>query len=238
MPTPKRTILTQPDDAVSADPQTATEPTASAIVDFDALPDPVAIDAAAEHARYAADHRESLAFLSRIVEEQHVPVQVALYRKMSADPRVPQLAALLRKINRDRFASWCNAHLEKLREAITAVDRTQGWARQADQAEQATAALPRLTGKECARLPGWKENGYWSPTVQTLSRQLLNVSATATELERQLVAAEEALGNAVQLYAGAVARHAGMPLVEVREPIRNEPLKTELKFSAWTGKPE
>ncbi len=199
------------------------------MLDFSTLPDPTEVDAAAEIARTAADHRESLAFLSRLAEGS--AMRVATYRKKAADPRVPRLAALLKKIDRAKFGSWLNESQSVLAEAITAVDRIQGWARQADQAEEAAAQISRITGKKCARLPGWKENGIWSPTVQKLSRWLLNVSATEVELERQLVTAEETLGNAVTLYAGALARHAGVPLVVVREPIRTEPLRTELAFN-------
>lgn len=226
---PRKVADTEP-TPMPAEPKRTVD--ATAMVDFDTLPDPAAIDAAAEQARTAADHRESQAFLSRLAAAgEGNAVRVATYRKMAADPRVPRLAALLRKIDRGKFATWCNERQSVLAVAIKPVDRTQGWASQADRADEAAAQISRLTGKACERLSGWKENGIWSPTVQKLSRWLLDVSATEAELESQLAAAEEALGNAVQLYAGAVARHAGVPLVEVREPVRSEPLRSELDFN-------
>ncbi len=176
-------------------------------MNLDNLPDPAETTRILSESNYALDLSESTAFLNKLAEG--IEPRIVTYRKMGADPRVARLAKLVKDIDVEKFTAFCPGHHGLLEEASRAVNSIRGWAGQAQRAEEAANRISRLRGEDCGRIPGWRENNIWSPVVQRLSLHLLDVAATQEELEKQLADAEETVGRAVRLYAGAAARYAG-----------------------------
>ncbi len=152
MSTPKRTILTQPDDAVSADPQPVAEQTpmlSDRVAHMDAsLPDPAAIDAAEQQALADFFRSEPRAFLAPLAEG--IDAQVALYRAKGTSPRARHLIDTFARLNRARYYSN-GSSMTLFEEAERRIKAIKSWPGAADRAAQAAAKIPTLTGAECER---------------------------------------------------------------------------------------
>ncbi len=188
------------------------------------LPDPAAIDAATEEAHFAADRAEAQAFLARLAVGN--PARVAAYRTVGADPRIRQWTMLLQKID-GRFPT---EHIFLLEDVNRRLVGPRRWRDEADQAEKAEAQIPHLTGPECQLVSRetWLSRGIWNATIDRMAQRLQIVSQTEAQLRAILDTLEVDVRRVLGLYADA--RRAGMSPVTAREPIRSEPLRTELAF--------
>lgn len=191
------------------------------------LPDPDAIDAAAQDAFYAEDLREAQTHLRKLAKGN--AERVAGYRLVGADPRIRQWTDLLRKVE-GKFPPEHRNLLENVSRRLIGPRR---WQIEADQAEEAERRIGDLSGPECQRISpeAWQHSGIWNGPIDRLASRLLIVSRTEAQLRQELDALEPDVIRVLQLYAGGVAQRDGPPPVVATESPRGEPLTTVLDFN-------
>ncbi len=190
------------------------------------LPDPAAIDAAAEEAHYAADKAEAVAFLRRLAVGNSERVRG--YRAAGSDPRIRQWTDRLRKVE-GRFPV---EHLNLLEDISRRLVGPRRWQMEADQAEEAERRIPHLSGPECR--PTNRETfmrcGTWNGLVDRLASRLLIVSRTEAQLRQELDDLEPDVINVLRIYAVTASQRAGTPPVVAQGPSRPEPGGAILAF--------
>ncbi len=220
-----RTILTESDLTPSPDPQPVAEPTIAALR-------AAATAASADHCiREAQDELRPLAAAVR----QHLPTADRLAQEAEA----PVAAA--RQDLKDGADLLTQEFRDHVQDRINFADRIIQAPKDGRRGLDlfATLTVDQCKREEWQRQINQASPEAWPGRVNTVRRLLAGGASiteeTAQTYLRQLKEVHERLQGNVR---GELIRRGATPPIMSRESPRSEPLKTEMGFSAWTGKPK